>query len=264
VIAGLLRQHGLWADKSFGQNFLIDNSVLESILAAADITQADTVLEIGPGLGVLTRELAQRAAQVVAIELDQRLVGVLHETLADWPNITLLQGDALRYDFAALPQDALLVANLPYNVATPLLVSALESARFKRLVVMVQREVADRLSATAGKQAYGALSLVVAHFGKARKVRDVKPTAFLPPPSVMSSVVRIDVDAEARPHPELFALIHEGFRHRRKTLRKNLLMAGYDAAMVAASFDRLGLSPMVRAEALDLTTFKALWRLLND
>lgn len=264
MIAGLLRQHGLWADKSFGQNFLIDHSVLQSILAAADITRADTVLEIGPGLGVLTRELAQRAAQVVAIELDQRLIGVLRETLADWPNITLVQGDALRYDVTALPQGALLVANLPYNVATPLLVSALESTRFKRLVVMVQREVADRLSATAGERAYGALSLVVAHFGKARKVRDVKPTAFLPPPSVMSSVVRIDVDAEARPHSELFTLIHEGFRHRRKTLRKNLLMAGYEADKVAAGFDRLGLSPMVRAEALDLTTFEALWRLLND
>lgn len=264
VILKLLRQHGLRADKSFGQNFLIDANVLNSVVTAADITRDDTVLEIGPGLGVLTRELAERAGQVVAIELDKRMIAVLDETLADQPNITLIQGDALSYDFAQLPAAALLVANLPYNVATPLIIKALESMRFVRLVVMVQREVADRLCAVAGESAFGALSLLVAHFGSAGKVRDVKPSAFLPPPSIMSSIVRIDVSPQAQPNPELFTFIHQGFRHRRKTLRKNLQMAGYSAETLERCFDTLNLSPMVRAEALNLVTFKALWEALSN
>lgn len=264
VILKLLRQHGFQADKNFGQNFLIDANVLASVVNAADIAQQDTVLEIGPGLGVLTRELAQQAAQVIAIELDKRMIAVLNETLANQSNIILIQGDALSYDFSQLPIGTLLVANLPYNVATPLIMKALESTRFLRLVVMVQREVADRLCAAAGESAFGALSLLVAHFGSARKVRDVKPSAFLPPPSVISSVVRIDVSPEAQPNLELFTLIHQGFRHRRKTLRKNLQMAGYAADTLERCFDTLNLSPMIRAEALNLETFKALWQLLSD
>lgn len=216
------------------------------------------MLEIGPGLGVLTRELADRAGRVVTVELDGRLLPVLHETLSGLKNVHLVHGDGLEIDLSQLPENSLLVANLPYNVATPILVRALESARFKRLVFLVQKEVAQRLSAKPSTPAYGALSLIVAHFGTAKGVRDVKPNAFSPPPTVTSSVVRLDVRPGARPQPELVRLIHDSFAHRRKTLKKNLLMAGYPAEHVSETLSRLGIDDRVRAEALGIESFYAL------
>jgi 16S rRNA (adenine1518-N6/adenine1519-N6)-dimethyltransferase len=157
-----------------------------------------------------------------------------------------------------------LVANLPYNVATPLIVRALESGRFARLVFLVQREVGERLVAGAGAQAYGALSLIVERFTSARRVvRHVAPGAFMPPPKVTSSVVRLDVDPLAVPDPGLVRLIHHAFAHRRKTLRRNLLYAAYPESTVDSALARLGLDPMVRAEALPLTLFERLRPLLE-
>lgn len=218
------------------------------------------MLEIGPGLGVLTYELAKRAGRVVSVELDARLLPALAETLGEFDNLDLVHGDGLEYDFSRLPQGSLLVANLPYNVGTPIVVRALESGRFRRLVFLVQKEVAQRFGASPSTPAYGALSLIVAHFGQARSVRDVKPSAFMPPPEVTSSVVRIEVDAEARPDPELTRLIHDGFAHRRKTLKKNLLMAGYPAQRVADALENAGLDPRIRAEALGIEAFYTLQR----
>lgn len=263
VVRELLARYELQADKRFGQNFLIDGHVLASAVQAAGLEPGDTVLEVGPGLGVLTRALAETGASVVSLELDARLLPLLAETLQGLTNVRVLQADALEYDFGELPKDSLLVANLPYNVATPLIVRALESGRFKRLVVMVQKEVAERLSARPGEAAFGALSLVVAHFGRARKLRDVKPGSFFPAPEVTSSLVRIEVNPEARPEPALFELIHTGFRHRRKTLKKNLIMAGYDAAQVASALAQAGLEPRTRAEALSLGEFRSLQALLR-
>lgn len=233
-------------------------------MGAAELTPQDTVLEVGPGLGVLTRELAAVAGRVVAVELDGRLLPALRETLAGLDNVELIHGDGLEVDFSGLPENSLLVANLPYNVATPILMRALESGRFKRLVFLVQKEVGQRLAALPSTPAYGALSLLVAHFGTAKSVRDVKPSAFSPPPEVTSSVVRIDVRPGARPDPELFRLIHDGFAHRRKTLKKNLLMAGYPAARVASALAVAQLDSRVRAEALDITAFCALYKSLNE
>ena len=147
------------ADKSFGQNFLVDAAALSAIVGAAELTEDDTVLEIGPGLGVLTRELAARSGRVLSVELDERLLPVLVETLADLDNVRLIHGDGLTFDLSQLPENSLFVANLPYNVGTPILLRALESSRFKRLVFLVQKEVAERLTAGPSTPAYGALSL---------------------------------------------------------------------------------------------------------
>ena len=252
------------ADKGFGQNFLVDAHALSDIVGAAELTKADTVLEVGPGLGTLTRELAARAGRAVSVELDMKLLPVLSETLAGLENIELIHGDGLTFDLTQLPANSLLVANLPYNVGTPILVRALESGRFKRLVFLVQKEVADRLRAAPGTSAYGALSLVVAHFGSVKTVRDVKPSSFAPPPEVTSSVVRIDVKPGATPNSGLFRLIHQGFAHRRKTLKKNLLMAGYPVDRVSEALTAAGLDPRVRAEVLDLKTFNTLHEILTD
>lgn len=259
----LLARYGLRGDKAYGQNFLIDKKVLHDVVEAGSAGPHDTVLEVGPGLGVLTRELAARAARVVALELDERLLPLLHETLADLDNVSLLHADALRFDLTALPQGSLLISNLPYNIATTLIVRALESARFRTLTFLIQREVAERLAATAGQDAYGALSLIVAHYGQVAILRHVKATAFLPPPEVTSSLVRIDIDPAARPDPKTFELIRSSFRHRRKTLLNNLIMAGYERQRVSAALATLGVSERVRAEALDLATFRQLSKTLD-
>ena len=263
-IRDLLTRYGLRADKGFGQNFLVDAAVLSAIVGAAELTRADTALEVGPGLGVLTRELAARAGRVVSVELDGRLLPVLGETLAGLENVELVQGDGLTFNLSSLPEKSVFVANLPYNVGTPILVQALESTRFKRLVFLVQKEVAERLSASPSSPAYGALSLIVAHFGSVRRVRDVKPSSFTPPPTVTSSVVRLDVRLGANPDRQLFQLVHQAFAHRRKTLKKNLLMAGYPAAQVTAALAHTSLDTRVRAEALDLETFYTLQKALQE
>jgi 16S rRNA (adenine1518-N6/adenine1519-N6)-dimethyltransferase len=254
----LLERHGLRPDKGFGQNFLVDVSALQAIVAAAEIAPTDTVFEVGPGLGVLTLELAKRARRVISVELDRRLLRVLHETLAGLANVKIVHGDALAFDLDTLPHKSLMVANLPYNVATPLVVRALESGRFSRLVFLVQREVAERLCAEPQGEGFGALSLIVRHFAHARRVRDVKPSAFYPPPEVTSSVVRLDVIPGQTPDEPTFTLIRQAFAHRRKTLQKNLLMAGYAKADISAALRTLSLDPRVRAEALTLDAFRDL------
>lgn len=263
-VLGLLEQHALSASKALGQNFLVDPSALDAIVRAADVAPGEAVLEVGPGLGVLTRALLDAGAELTSIELDARLIPLLQETFAaelgrTGPgSLRLVHGDALRFDLASLPAGAKLVANLPYNVATPILTRALESGRFSRLVFLVQREVAERLTASPGTKEYGALTLLVGHFGAARVVRLVPPGAFLPPPKVTSAIVRLDTDPTKAPAPELFALIHRCFAHRRKTLLKNLVYAGYERERAAAALERLGLDARARAEELDLAAFRAL------
>lgn len=264
TVREVLERHGLEARKSFGQNFLVDAAALRAIVGAAELAHGDAVLEVGPGLGALTAALLAAGAAVTSVELDARLLPHLREEFAaelahGGPGgLELVHGDALTFDLARMPPRAKLVANLPYNVATPVVARVLESGRFARLVFLVQREVAERLAATPGSSAYGALSLLVAHFGRARVVRTVPPGAFVPPPKVTSAVVRIDTDPAATPDPALFELIHMAFAHRRKTLVKNLVLAGYERGVSEAALADLGLQPLARAEELDLATFKEL------
>ncbi len=258
VVRALLTRHGLGADTSLGQHFLVDRATLAAIVAAAGLEPDDEAWEVGPGLGTLTVELAQRARRVVTVELDGRLLPLLAETLAAWPNAEVVHGDALRVDFSQASRGAHFVANLPYQVGTAVLAKVLSCGRFERAVVLVQREVADRLVARAGTAAYGSLSLWVAHHARARIVRTVPPGAFMPPPKVTSAVVVLDVDPAAGPDPATFALVRDGFRHRRKTLVANLRAAGDDPEQVRSALEDLGLDPRTRAEALDLTTFRRL------
>jgi 16S rRNA (adenine1518-N6/adenine1519-N6)-dimethyltransferase len=263
VVRALLERHGLAADKSFGQHFLVDRAALAAIVAAAEIGPDDEVWEVGPGLGTLTRELARRARRVVAVELDRRLLPVLTETLAAWPHAEVLPADALLVDFGAASPGARFVANLPYQVGTAVLSRVLAAGRFRRAVVLVQREVGDRLVASPGDAAFGSLSLWVAHHGRARIVRLVPPGAFLPPPKVTSAVVRIEIDPDARPDPVTFALVRDGFRHRRKTLLANLRAAGDDPERVRSALATVGVEARARAETLDLATFRRLADLLR-
>jgi 16S rRNA (adenine1518-N6/adenine1519-N6)-dimethyltransferase len=236
--------------------------VLRSIVAAAELNGDDAVLEVGPGPGVLTQELALRSRRLRTIELDRRMLPILATVLAPYPHAQVIHGDALAFDYAACEPGSLFVANLPYQVGTAVLTRVLASGRFRRIVVLVQREVGERLCAAPGTAAFGSLTLFVAHHGRARIIRSVAPGAFLPPPRVASAVVRIDVDPQASADPTTFALIGVAFRHRRKTLLANLRAAGVAAEGAAAALAACGIDPRARAETLDLPTFRRLARSL--
>ena len=255
----LLQRHGLFADKRFGQNFLVSESHLKRIVEAAKPFRGP-VYEVGPGLGVLTRALAEAGAEVTAIEKDERLRPVLEETLKGLP-VRLIFGDALAYPWEEVPPGSLLVANLPYNIATPLITRLLRTGRFQRLVFLVQKEVAERMVAQPSTPQYGLLSLRVAYHAQAEKLLDLPPGAFFPPPKVVSSLVRLT--PTGRPDdPKLFQLAEAAFAQRRKTLRNALLAAGYPKEKIEAALQALSLPPDVRAEALGLPHFLRLKELL--
>ncbi len=257
-VPALLRQYGLRPSKGLGQNFLQDNHALQKIVAAADLEPGDSVLEIGPGLGSLTRYLALAARAVTAVELDEALFPALRAVLAPYPNVRLVQGDILDLRPADLIEasDYLVVANIPYYITSALLRHLLESEpRPRRLVLTVQREVAERICAGPGRLSLLALSVQV--YGAPRLAARIPAEAFYPPPKVDSAVVRIEVAPQPRfPAPQMeafFRLIKAGFSQKRKTLR-NALAGGL--AIEPAAAERLlaaaGIDPMRRAETLSL------------
>lgn len=257
--ADLCRRFGLRPDKRIGQHFLADPAVVELILDRAALRETDRVVEVGPGLGVMTVPLAQRVAHVTAIEVDPRLATFLREELPAAAPITVVEADALRFDYRTLPAPPYrLVANLPYHITSPLLLHLLDcGAVFTDLTVMIQREVADRLLATPGTKDFGRLTLRVAYAAEVDHLLQVAADAFYPPPKVDSTVVRLRL----RPTPAvqvadpkaLFALIQRGYTSRRKTLANNLKgVPGCNAETLAACLAELGHPPDVRAERLSL------------
>ena len=229
TVKRLLRQSGLRPRKRFGQNYLVDQGVLARIVAAADLGPSDTVVEVGPGLGTLTRELAERARRVLAIEIDRDLVNLLNRTLSSYPNVEIINEDVLAFD----PQKALggtpykVVANLPYYITSPTLRHFLEAKhRPVLMVLMVQREVGERIVAKPGDMSV--LSVSVQFYGDARLVTLVPPAAFYPPPKVESAVVRIDVRQKPKidvDEEKFFRVVHAGFSQPRKQLHNALARA---------------------------------------
>lgn len=255
TVLNLLKAHGLQIKRTLGQNFLVEEAYLKRIVQAAK-PFSSRVYEVGPGLGLLTRALLEAGAEVVAIEKDLSLKPAL-EAYLEGLNPTLLFQDALLFPWEEVPHGSLLVANLPYNIATVLVSRLLQTGRFARLVFLVQKEVAERMVAAPGTPAYGVLSLRVAHHAKAEKLFDLPPGAFFPPPKVKSSLVRL-TPFPTPDDPALFKLIEDAFRTRRKTLKNALLQAGYPRARLEEALKELGLPETVRAEALDLKAFQAL------
>ena len=262
TVRKLLERHGLRPTKSLGQNFLIDGNILRLIAEAGGAAPGVNVLEVGPGLGVLTRELAERGATVTALEKDERLKGVLAETLVDL-GVNIVWGDALDYDYASVPAGTRVIANLPYYISTALLTRFMKSGNIVSATVLVQREVAERLGSQPGQDGYGYLSALVSLHGKARLLRDVPKGAFFPAPDVTSSVVRLDFTGE-QPPQGLVLLLEQALHHRRKTLRNNLRMAGHDQEQLDAALAGAGLPDAVRAEDVPLAAMRELYRLLGD
>ncbi len=265
TVTALLDEHGLHPKRSLGQNFLADPNTARRVVARAELPAAAPVLEIGPGLGSLTLALLDAGHDVVALELDDRLAEVLRTVVGD--QVRIESGDAMTVDLAALlappPSPRACVSNLPYNVAVPVVVRLLEEAdAVERILVMVQREVGERLAAGPGDPQYGAVSVKVAYFAEAQVVGLVPPTVFVPRPKVDSALVRL----RRRPEPpvsvpsadDLFALVRAGFAQRRKMLRRSLASVLGDATpdVLAAA----GVAPTARAEALGLDDWAALAR----
>lgn len=261
-LRAVIARHGLWARKGLGQNFLLDLNLTRRIARAAAPFEDVTVFEVGPGPGGLTRALLEAGATVVAVERDPRCCAALAELAAQWPGrLTLVEGDARTVD----PGDHIagpikIVANLPYNVATPLLVGWLGNARrFASMTLMFQKEVAQRIAAAPGSGEYGRISVLAQWACRADCLFDIPPRAFVPPPKITSTVVRLVPRADPEPvdQPALERVTAAAFGQRRKMLRASLRSLGVDteALMTAA-----GIDPTARAETLTVAQFCALAR----
>ena len=275
-IRALLEGAGFRFSKSLGQNFLCDAAVPPRIAEAAGLDGETGVLEIGPGVGCLTMELARRARRVVSVELDERLRPVLARTLADCPNVELVFGDILRQDLPALVQThfsdcarAVVCANLPYQITTPVLTALVRCGCLEQLTVMIQREVARRICAKENTADYGAFSVLMQWHCRTEALFDVPPHCFLPAPKVTSSVIRLTrravPPAETADEARMFALVRAAFQQRRKTLCNAMMHGlGLSRDRAAAALRECGLPEQIRGEALSLAQFAALSDALGE
>ncbi len=258
--------------KKFGQNFLIDTHVLEKIIRAAQVTKDDFVLEIGPGIGTMTQYLAENSREVFAVEIDEKLIPILQDTLSEYDNVTVLNQDILKVDINKIAMERnggkpiKVVANLPYYITTPIIMGLFEShVPIDSITVMVQKEVADRMQVGPGTKDYGALSLAVQYYAEPYIVANVPPNCFMPRPNVGSAVIKltrhenppVTVENEAL----MFRLIRASFNQRRKTLVNGLNNSSelnIPKEVIIQSIEALGLSPTVRGETLTLQQFAQL------
>ncbi len=272
-----IKKYDFAFQKKFGQNFLIDSHVLDKIIAAAGVTKEDVVLEIGPGFGTMTQYLAEAAKEVIAVEIDKTLIPILHETLVDYENVTIINEDILKVDIAKLVEEKnggkpiKVVANLPYYITTPIIMGLFEShVPLDNITVMVQKEVAQRMQAGPGTKDYGALSLAVQFYAEPYIVANVPPNCFIPRPGVGSAVIRLtkweNPPIAVKDEKLLFALIRASFNQRRKTLQNSLVNGGISVTkeQVVEALEKLELSPTVRGEALTLEQFASLSDTLKD
>ena len=268
-IQALLERHGFHFSKAMGQNFLIESWVPRDIADSCGADEGTGVLEIGPGIGPLTQQLARRAGKVVSVELDARLYPVLRETMRGADNFTLIEGDAMKLDFAQVVQEhfsglrPILCANLPYNITTPVLTKCVESRCFDSLTVLIQKEVAQRICAEAGTAEYGAFTVLMQYYTAPQMLFTVPASCFLPAPKVTSAVIHCPVrktpPVEVVSESALWRTVKAGFALRRKTL-VNSLQTGYQLPKerLAEIVTDCGLSPTVRGECLTLEDFARL------
>lgn len=259
----IVRRHGFKFSKSLGQNFLTDVSVLEDIVESSDINNEDFVIEIGPGVGTLTKELLKKAKKVCAIELDSDLIPILKEEIGEAKNFELINKDAMKVDFNEVigeEKSVKLVANLPYYVTTPIISRILnEKYNFKSLIIMIQKEVAERINSKPSCKEYGALTLLVQYYCNTSIVRTVKPSSFIPEPKVDSTVIKLEKLPETRIKVEdeklFFKVVRDAFNMRRKTLWNALKPLGLSSNDMTTAFDNAGIDPKRRGETLSIEEF---------
>lgn len=272
----VLQKYQFNFQKKYGQNFLIEPQVLETIVDAAHIQADDCVLEIGPGIGTMTQYLAEQAREVVAVEIDKALIPILQDTLSEYPNVTIINEDILKVDLEKLVKEkndgrpVKVVANLPYYITTPIIMQLFEShVPLHSITIMVQTEVAQRMQVGPGTKDYGALSLAVQYYSRPEIITHVPPTCFIPRPNVGSTVIRLTryekPPVEAADESFLFSLIRASFNQRRKTLVNGLSNASglnLSKAQITEALEQMGLPANVRGETFTLEQFARLTELL--
>lgn len=263
----LMKKYGITANKSLGQNFLVDEEVISNTIKSAEINKNDLVIEIGPGLGTLTNELAKKAGKVICVELDKRMVKILEERFLLFDNVKIINEDILKVDLNKVIEEnkmekTKIVANLPYYITTPIIMKLLEGkANFDSITVMVQKEVADRLCAKTGTREAGAITYAVEYYSKATKLFTVPNTSFIPEPNVESAVINLEVkntkNEEVQDEEKLFKIIKYAFMQRRKTLINALQNVEICQSKERAKeiLNQLGIDERVRGEALTLEQF---------
>ena len=273
----VLQRYGFNFQKKYGQNFLIDTHVLDKIIGAAEIGKDDFVLEIGPGIGTMTQYLAEAAREVVAVEIDTKLIPILEDTLKEYDNVTVLNEDILKVDIRKIAEEnnggkpIKVVANLPYYITTPIIMGLFESeVPLDSITVMVQKEVADRMQVGPGTKDYGALSLAVQYYAEPYIVANVPPNCFMPRPKVGSAVIRLTRHAETPVQVDdeklLFQIIRASFNQRRKTLQNGLYNSSelrIPKEKTVAALEEMGLTPTIRGEKLSLEEFAKLSDILG-
>ena len=273
----VLQRYGFNFQKKYGQNFLIDTHVLDKIIGAAQIGPDDFVLEIGPGIGTMTQYLAEAAREVVAVEIDTKLIPILEDTLKEYDNVTVLNEDILKVDICKIAEEKnagkpiKVVANLPYYITTPIIMGLFESeVPLESITVMVQKEVSDRMQVGPGTKDYGALSLAVQYYAEPYIVANVPPNCFIPRPAVGSAVIRLTRYQEKPVKVEdasfMFKIIRASFNQRRKTLQNGLYNSGelhIPKEKTVAALEEMGLTPTIRGEKLSLEEFARLSDILR-
>ena len=273
VTIEIIKKYNFAFQKRFGQNFLIDGHVVEKIIKAAEITESDTILEIGPGIGTMTQYLAEAAGKVYAVEIDKNLLPVLAETLEEYDNVQVINEDILKVDIKELIGDCdsmKVVANLPYYITTPIIMGLFENhIPAKSITVMVQKEVAQRMQAAPGSKDYGALSLAVQYYAQPYIVANVPANCFMPRPNVGSAVIRLtrweNPPVKVKDEKLMFKLIRASFNQRRKTLQNGINNSpdlNFTKEQVVEALGKMGLSESIRGEALTLEQFAQLSDLL--
>lgn len=271
TIEAIKEKHRFQLSKSLGQNFITDKHVIERIVEGADPSEKDLVIEIGPGIGVLTAEAAQQAAKVIAIEIDSKLIPILGETLAEYDNVEVINQDILKTDLNGIIDeqrqlgnftgDVKIIGNLPYYITTPIIMHILEnSIHAESITVMMQKEVADRIKASPGNKTYGAISAAVQYYCEVKQVISVPKEVFVPRPKVDSAVLKLTIRKETPvdliDEKAFFACIKAGFGQRRKTLLNSLTGTyGLSKDEIRTILEKAGIDPVRRAETLDMNEF---------
>lgn len=265
----IINKYSFAFQKKFGQNFLIDSNVLESIIRGAEITKDDFVLEIGPGIGTMTQYLCEAARQVVAVEIDKMLIPILEDTLSEYDNVEVINQDVLKVDIKSLAEEKnngkpiKVVANLPYYITTPIIMGLFESGvPIDSITIMVQKEVADRMQTGPGSKDYGALSLAVQYYATAKVILNVSATCFMPRPNVDSAVIKLTRHKEPTVNVAdeklMFKIIRASFNQRRKTLvngLKNSPELSFSKEQIVKAIEKIGKPETIRGEALTLEEF---------
>lgn len=273
----VLQKYHFVFQKRFGQNFLIDEHVLEKIIDSSGITKDDFILEIGPGIGTMTQYLAEAAREVAAVEIDSSLIPILKDTLKEWDNVTVINNDILKTDIKKIANEknggkpVKVVANLPYYITTPIIMGLFEShVPIDSITIMVQKEVADRMQVGPGTKDYGALSLAVQYYAKPEIVANVPPNCFMPRPKVGSAVIRLtrheQCPVEVEDEKFMFRVIRASFNQRRKTLANGLNNAPdiqVSKEDIAKALEELGVGASIRGETLTLEQFARLSNILK-